>query len=56
MHLTLDCLNCRSGLEHGETGVDIFALPGIGLLYHKHFQSKLWESVQGKDGSRVPVW
>jgi hypothetical protein len=20
MHLTLDCLNCRRGLEHGETG------------------------------------
>lgn len=32
MPLTLDCLNCRSGLEHGETGVDMFALPGIGLL------------------------
>lgn len=32
MDLKLDCLNCRSGLEHGETGIDMFALPGIGLL------------------------
>jgi len=31
MQLLLDCLNCRSGLEHGETGIDMFVLPGIGL-------------------------
>jgi len=31
MQLLLDCLNCRSGLEHGETGMDMFVLPGIGL-------------------------
>jgi hypothetical protein len=32
MQLLLDCLNCRRGLEHGETGIDMFVLPGIGLL------------------------
>jgi len=31
MQLLLDCLNCRRGLEHGETGIDMFVLPGIGL-------------------------
>jgi hypothetical protein len=27
----LDCLNCLSGLEVGDTGKDIFVLTGIGL-------------------------
>ena len=51
MQLLLDCLNCRSGLEHGETGIDMFVLPGIGLLYDKRCLSKLHETVQVKDGS-----
>ena len=51
MQLLLDCLNCRRGLEHGETGIDMFVLPGIGLLYDKRCLSKLHETVQIKDGS-----
>lgn len=27
----MDCLNCLSGLEDGDTGRDMFVLPGIGL-------------------------
>jgi hypothetical protein len=49
MQLLLDCLNCRRGLEHGETGIDMFVLPGIGLLYHKRCLSKLRETVQAKE-------
>lgn len=28
----MDCLNCRNGLEQGDTGRDVFVLTGIGLL------------------------
>lgn len=27
----MDCLNCLSGLEQGDTGRDMFVLTGIGL-------------------------
>uniref|UniRef100_A0A0E0K137 Uncharacterized protein n=1 Tax=Oryza punctata TaxID=4537 RepID=A0A0E0K137_ORYPU len=37
--LQFDCLNCRSGLEHGDTGRDMFVLTAVGLLHvHGHVE------------------